>query len=143
MFYKRLNTIDEKIEYINNYEIHPAIIQRFTTETNKKFKIELLDEHINLAIQSLKDFFCAIFIQDKKVNMVSAITDELWHVFILYTLEYQNFCKPLGTFIHHAPDNIDVWGKTDLLLENENNKKFNAFMTIYKTCCEIEGLNRF
>jgi hypothetical protein len=29
--------------------------------------------------------------------------DQLWHVFLLYTREYSEFCDTLGGFIHHVP----------------------------------------
>jgi hypothetical protein len=29
--------------------------------------------------------------------------DQLWHVFLLYTRDYSEFCDTLGGFIHHVP----------------------------------------
>jgi hypothetical protein len=38
------------------------------------------------------------------VNKDLRIIDQAWHTFILYTVEYDNFCKKyLGKFIHHLP----------------------------------------
>lgn len=140
MYCQILETIEDKINYINDYEIHPAIVQRFVDETNKKFSIHLMDKDVKLTIQALKDFFCAIVMQKGKVEMVSAIVDELWHVFIIYTKEYSNFCSPLNQFLHHDPDNLDTWGKEGELLEIEKNKKNDSTMNIYKIACDIENI---
>lgn len=38
------------------------------------------------------------------VAMPSRVADELWHEFILYTREYERFCRQaFGRFLHHAP----------------------------------------
>ncbi|HSE73784.1 MAG TPA: hypothetical protein VLB05_04670 [Dongiaceae bacterium] len=40
----------------------------------------------------------------KFVSMPSQIVDNLWHEFILYTREYQEFCTAaFGRFMHHTP----------------------------------------
>jgi hypothetical protein len=31
------------------------------------------------------------------------VLDRLWHVFLLYTRDYTDFCDTLGGFIHHVP----------------------------------------
>jgi hypothetical protein len=31
------------------------------------------------------------------------VLDRLWHVFLLYTRDYTEFCDTLGGFIHHVP----------------------------------------
>jgi hypothetical protein len=39
-----------------------------------------------------------------KVFVPSPIIDEAWHVFVLFTQEYYNFCdKYCGGYVHHAP----------------------------------------
>ena len=40
----------------------------------------------------------------KMVAMPSEIVDVLWHEFLLFTREYQDFCqKGIGRFLHHTP----------------------------------------
>jgi hypothetical protein len=53
----------------------------------------------------LRQFFIAYLMSGKQyVSMPSQAVDELWHAFILYTREYQSFCRrAFGTFLHHAP----------------------------------------
>jgi hypothetical protein len=45
--------------------------------------------------------------------MISPIVDEAWHTFILFTEEYENFCRNIvGKFLHHRPIiSDDVCGK--------------------------------
>ena len=39
----------------------------------------------------------------------SAQVDVGWHTFILFTLEYAEFCQRIaGRFLHHVPDDISV-----------------------------------
>lgn len=39
----------------------------------------------------------------------SKLVDEAWHVFILHTQQYAEFCtKHFGRFIHHVPDAPDA-----------------------------------
>lgn len=43
------------------------------------------------------------------VDFSLAIIDEMWHVFLLFTEEYDNFCKSkFGFYIHHHPAVDDV-----------------------------------
>jgi hypothetical protein len=40
----------------------------------------------------------------KYVSMPSEVVDDLWHEFILYTRDYEAFCKQaFGRFFHHTP----------------------------------------
>ncbi|PIR89089.1 MAG: hypothetical protein COU07_02570 [Candidatus Harrisonbacteria bacterium CG10_big_fil_rev_8_21_14_0_10_40_38] len=37
-------------------------------------------------------------------NAPSRVIDDLWHVFVLFTREYQRYCQEnFGKFIHHTP----------------------------------------
>jgi hypothetical protein len=58
-----------------------------------------------LVSRGLRQFFVAYLMSGKKyVSMPSQVVDELWHEFILYTREYQGFCRrAFGGFMHHAP----------------------------------------
>jgi hypothetical protein len=40
----------------------------------------------------------------RQISMPSQVVDDLWHEFILYTREYDEFCKKaFGQFFHHTP----------------------------------------
>ena len=58
-----------------------------------------------LVSRGLRQFFVAYLMSGKKfVSMPSQAADDLWHEFILYTREYQGFCKrAFGEFLHHRP----------------------------------------
>jgi hypothetical protein len=56
-----------------------------------------------IAVEELKKFLyiCAVE-DDKPIAMISPIVDEAWHTFILFTEEYENFCRNIvGRFLHH------------------------------------------
>jgi hypothetical protein len=61
-----------------------------------------------LVSRGLRQFFIAHLMSGKKyVSMPSQIADDLWHEFILYTREYQEFCKrAFGGFLHHTPATV-------------------------------------
>jgi hypothetical protein len=58
-----------------------------------------------LVSRGLRQFFIAYLMSGNKyVSMPSQIADDLWHEFILYTREYQDFCRrAFGGFLHHTP----------------------------------------
>ena len=65
----------------------------------------LTQDDTTLVSRALKQFFKAHLASGRKfVAMPSQIVDELWHEFILYTREYQQFCdQAFGRFMHHTP----------------------------------------
>ncbi len=58
-----------------------------------------------LVAQALRQFFLAYLQGGKQpVSMPSQVVDELWHEFILFTRNYEVFCRrAFGGFLHHAP----------------------------------------
>lgn len=54
---------------------------------------------------ALRQFFLAHLMSGRKfVSMPSQVTDELWHELILYTRNYDEFCRrAFGRFMHHTP----------------------------------------
>ena len=51
----------------------------------------------------------------------SKVVDEAWHVFLLFTRTYQEFCNTeLGKFVHHEPGSEDVDSKTRFKGQYEN-----------------------
>jgi hypothetical protein len=58
-----------------------------------------------LVARGLRQFFLAYLKSGRKfVSMPSQVADDLWHEFILYTKNYQAFCKQaFGRFLHHTP----------------------------------------
>jgi hypothetical protein len=73
---------------------------------------KLREHHPNLTMkdcqlvsQGLRQFFQGHLKSGRKyVSMPSQVADDLWHEFILYTKNYQQFCQhAFGRFLHHTP----------------------------------------
>ncbi len=58
-----------------------------------------------LVAQALRQFFLAYLSAERQqVSMPSQVADDLWHEFILYTRNYEVFCRQaFGRFMHHTP----------------------------------------
>lgn len=58
-----------------------------------------------LVAQGLRQFFLAHLKSGRRfVSMPSQVVDDLWHELILYTRNYETFCrKAFGRFLHHTP----------------------------------------
>jgi hypothetical protein len=58
-----------------------------------------------LVAQALRQFFLAYLAAGRRpVSMPSQVVDDLWHEFILYTRNYEAFCRQaFGAFMHHTP----------------------------------------
>jgi len=69
------------------------------------------DKEFNAWLTEFKKFVAILILNDgqnRRIEMVSEIVDEVWHTFILFTKEYADFCnKVMGKFIHHEP-NVDA-----------------------------------
>lgn len=76
---------------------------------------EIDPKHHPLVARALRQFFlCHLKSGGKFVSMPSAIVDDLWHEFILYTRNYQKFCKQaFGAYMHHTPAVALGRGQTD------------------------------
>jgi len=66
---------------------------------------ELELKQMQLVARALRQFFLAHLLSGRKfVSMPSQVTDDLWHEFILYTRNYDEFCRrAFGRFMHHTP----------------------------------------
>jgi hypothetical protein len=67
------------------------------------------------------------------VSMPSQLADDLWHEFILYTRDYNDFCtKAFGRFLHHTPA---VRLAPDLKSSNEGLRR------VWFQCCKQENID--
>lgn len=66
---------------------------------------QLATKDCQLVAQGLRQFFLAHLKSGRQyVSMPSQVADDLWHEFILYTRNYQQFCqRAFGRFLHHTP----------------------------------------
>jgi hypothetical protein len=65
----------------------------------------LSQKDCQLVAQALRQFFLAHLKSGRAfVAMPSQVVDDLWHAFILYTRNYEDFCRQaFGGFLHHTP----------------------------------------
>jgi len=65
----------------------------------------LNNEQIELVLDTLRTFFLISYkAKLKPVAMPSQVVDVAWHQFILFTKNYEVFCKKgIGRFLHHTP----------------------------------------
>jgi len=86
-----------------------------------------------LVSRGLRQFFIAYLMSDKKfVSMPSVVVDDLWHEFILYTRDYQGFCRrAFGGFLHHSPAVIPS-------LENRSN---DGLRRVWWYTCKYENID--
>ena len=74
-------------------------------EKLRKRHPQLTLKECQLVSHGLRQFFLAYLKSNRQfVSMPSQVADDLWHEFILYTRNYQAFCrKAFGRFLHHTP----------------------------------------
>lgn len=74
------------------------VVARYAKEN--KLSLETAQVHF----EECKKFLYLCSISDVALSPSERI-DKVWHEFIMFTRDYQNFCKDvLGSFIHHVPD---------------------------------------
>lgn len=96
-------------EYVKSYR--RKMIDRYQFPRSISAKVlktypELKPEQVELILKALREYFHILNFagKNKNVAMPSQAVDVAWHEFILFTKEYQNFCRrALGRFIHHTP----------------------------------------
>ena len=118
----------QKSTYVDNYDFHKGLTLKF-----KKSRPELSDEKVSVIALALKDYFkiCQMA-KNNFVSMPSQVVDELWHEFILFTRQYQRFCKSaFGRYLHHTP----AEAMEQPTLASDGLKR------AWKYACKLEGLN--
>ncbi|WP_168193523.1 hypothetical protein [Bradyrhizobium sp. NAS96.2] len=87
-----------------------------------------------LVSRGLRQFFLAHLMSGKRyVSMPSQAADDLWHEFILYTREYDAFCRrAFGTFLHHTPA---------VVLVKERRRSNEGLRRVWWYCCKYENID--
>lgn len=90
----------KQIEFISNYRFSDAICQRV-----KKVYPHLNDTELARVMVGLREYFIICVMANRRmVAMPSQVVDVAWHEFILFTRDYQQFCRHgFGRFLHHTP----------------------------------------
>jgi hypothetical protein len=86
--------------FIRNYVLPQGLFDNL-----RKKRPELGLKECQLTANALRQFFMAYLKSGRKyVSMPSQVADDLWHEFILFTRNYEAFCKgAFGGFLHHTP----------------------------------------
>lgn len=110
----RLATLNEVLAYQ-----HPAVVRRFQKEHPERAHAaeqifsDLLrffwssKKHYNDQLERPDDERLKfVFIMDEEMREI----DQMWHVFLLYTKDYMDFCqKYFGEYLHHLPDIVPTF----------------------------------
>jgi hypothetical protein len=86
-----------------------------------------------LVSRGLRQFFLAYLMSGKRyVSMPSQVADDLWHELILYTREYDSFCRrAFGGFLHHTP----------AVVLSEHRKGNEGLRRVWWYCCKYENID--
>lgn len=86
-----------------------------------------------LVSRGLRQFFLAYLMSGNRyVSMPSQVADDMWHEFILYTREYDAFCRrAFGGFLHHTP----------AVVLSEHRKSNEGLRRVWWYCCKYENIN--
>lgn len=85
----------EVLEYRND-----DVIDRFLV----MYDIEKVEAQ-KIFNETLKWLWLGNKVEDVFIDDSTLIIDEMWHNFILFTQDYQNFCQDnFGRYIHHQPE---------------------------------------
>lgn len=85
------------IKKVMDYKM-PHIIARYSKDYSVSAEVAKIHE------VELKRFLILAADDDESLDMMSIEVDNLWHTFLLFTKEYQQFCNDMfGKFIHHNP----------------------------------------
>ena len=86
-----------------------------------------------LVSRGLRQFFLAYLMGGRRhVSMPSQVADDLWHEFILYTREYDAFCRrAFGGFFHHTP----------AVVLSGHRKGNEGLRRVWWYCCKYENID--
>lgn len=98
--FNRNAAVAKRGRYIDNFAFPRTVLHKL----QEKYP-HLNDAQTRDVLEGLRDYFHLCNAAGKKmVSMPSQAVDVAWHEFILFTMQYQNFCKRgLGRFLHHVP----------------------------------------
>ncbi|MBL8386331.1 MAG: hypothetical protein JNM90_24825 [Burkholderiales bacterium] len=123
--YRRLR----RAEYIRAYVFPRGLFDRLSQR-----RPELARKDIALVARGLRHFFLAHLKSGRRfVSMPSQVADDLWHEFILYTKNYEAFCREaFGRFLHHSPAAV---------LAPERKESNAGLRRVWWHCCKEENID--
>jgi hypothetical protein len=123
----------KQTEFIKNYNLPKGLYGKL-----KEKYPDIGPKEFQLVAKALEQYFLAYLKSGQKfVAMPSQAVDELWHEFILYTREYNQFCKKaFGSFMHHTPAIALKISKT--ASSKTNNE---GLRRVWWYCCKEESID--
>jgi hypothetical protein len=117
-----------RADFIRGYSFPKGLIERL-----QKRRPGMAAKDGQLVARALRQFFLAHLKSGRRfVSMPSQVTDDMWHEFILYTRNYQDFCaRAFGRFMHHTPAVV-------LGAERQGNA---GLRRTWWHCCKEENIN--
>jgi hypothetical protein len=117
-----------RAEFIRTFRWPPGLLQRL-----EKHHGGFARKDSALVSRGLRQFFLAYLMSGKRyVSMPSQVADDLWHEFILYTREYDAFCRrAFGGFLHHTP----------AVVLSEQRKSNEGLRRVWWYCCKYENID--
>jgi hypothetical protein len=114
--------------FLDKFEMPAAVVER---ARNKR--PELTPEQMRLVQQGLRQYFqICVAAGGRFVSMPSQVVDDLWHEFILFTRQYEQFCKrALGDYLHHTP--VEAMPARDTATE--------GIRRAWRLACKMEGID--
>ncbi len=126
---QRLAKKAKRRAFIEAYPWPPGLINHFVGEHPT-----LNSRDITKVERGLRQFFLAYLNGGRRyVSMPSVAADELWHGFIVYTREYDAFCRQaFGQFLHHRPAGV---------LKPSQKHSNEGLRRVWWQTCKLEGIN--
>lgn len=89
-----------RADFVRRYMFPPGLFDKLLAR-----RPGLSVKEQQLVARALRQFFLAYLRGGRRrVAMPSQVVDDLWHEFILYTRNYERFCRnAFGGFLHHTP----------------------------------------
>lgn len=120
----------QRAAFIRAYAFPPGLLDKLA-----HLHPSLTHEERQLVSIGLRQFFIAYLRSGKKfISMPSRVADDLWHEFILYTRDYQQFCgKAFASFLHHTPS----------VALSENRKTNEGLRRVWWHTCREEKIDPY
>lgn len=105
-------TLDQLLQYAN-----PKVVRSFVDT----FDITIEDAE-KIFHEMLRFFWLSESSDDKDLRTIDSpltVIDEMWHIFILHTVDYHQFCATyFGHYLHHCPATPEE--KEESIIERRN-----------------------
>lgn len=125
--YRRWQRVSRQ-RFLERFELPAAVVERARAKLPA-----LTAEQERLVQQGLQQYFqICLAARGRFVSMPSQAVDVLWHEFILFTRNYEHFCKrALGQYLHHTP--AEAMPTRDTATE--------GIRRAWRLACKMEGID--